>query len=216
MVDEDKLVKAGVEAALKPFADLLDKLAGPAAEEIGKTFQDRVKVFRFQRQLRMLKQVKKMLDDASLSPKRVPLKLLGPIIEAGALEEDDALQDKWAALLANASLDSNMVHPSFPEVLKQLTGLEATFLDVLWELREKQGSNPLVSTVADRLRQARRATSKESLEMEVAGDLRNRNLLRLGLIHAGFIRISTDVRSWRLTEYGYEFARACRAPQNTT
>ena len=28
MADEDKLVKAGVEAALKPFADLLDKIAG--------------------------------------------------------------------------------------------------------------------------------------------------------------------------------------------
>ncbi len=54
MADEDKIVKAGVEAALKPFADLLEKLTGPAAEEIGLTVKDHVRVFRFRRQLRLL------------------------------------------------------------------------------------------------------------------------------------------------------------------
>jgi len=214
MADEDKLVKAGFEVVFKPFMDLIEKLAGPAAEEIGRTLQDRVKVFRLQRQLRLLKQVKQMLDEAGISPKRVPFKLLGPILEAGSLEEDDALQDRWAALLANASLDGDSVHPSFPEVLKQLTSLEAMFLDVLWDLREEEDSNPLVST-AGRLREARRSTNDDSLVMDVAGDLRNRNLLRLGLIHAGFIRTLMEARTWRLTEYGYEFARSCRAPQST-
>jgi hypothetical protein len=50
MADENKLVKAGVEAALGSFADLLEKLAGPTAEEIGLTLKDHVHAFRLPRQ----------------------------------------------------------------------------------------------------------------------------------------------------------------------
>ena len=61
MADEDKLVKAVVEAALRPFADLLDKLAGPAAKELGLALKDHVRVFRFKRQLRLFERVKEIL-----------------------------------------------------------------------------------------------------------------------------------------------------------
>src|SRR5438270_2292499 len=98
MADEDKLVKAGVEAALKPFADLLEKLAGPAAEEIGLTLKDHVRVFRLKRRLRLLARVQEMLAGSNLEAHRVPLKILGPIIENATVEDDDDLQDKWAAL----------------------------------------------------------------------------------------------------------------------
>ena len=45
------IVKAGVEAAMKPVVDVIDKIVGPAAEELGHTLQDTVRVFRLQRRV---------------------------------------------------------------------------------------------------------------------------------------------------------------------
>jgi hypothetical protein len=72
MADEDKLIKAGVEAALKPFADLLEKLAGPAAEEIGFTLQDHFRASRLRRQVRLLKRTEEFLKKAELALKQFP------------------------------------------------------------------------------------------------------------------------------------------------
>lgn len=142
MADEDKLVKAGIEAALKPFTDLLEKLAGPAAEEIGLTLKDHVRVFRLKRQLRLFERVKTMLQDVEVEPKKVAIKLLVPIIENASVEEDDFLQDKWAALLANTARDSTSIHPSFLETLRQLNSMEAILLDVIWErARDREFDN---------------------------------------------------------------------------
>src|ERR1700755_3276467 len=101
MEDEDKLVRAGVEAALKPFADMLEKIAGPAAEEFGLTLKDHVRVFRLKRQIRLFKRVEEMLAEAKMEPGRVPFKLLLPMIENASIEENNELQDRWAAMLAN-------------------------------------------------------------------------------------------------------------------
>ena len=110
MADGDKLVKAGVEAAMKPFADLLDKLAGPAAEEIGLTLRDHVRVFRLKREVRLCQRV--------------------------SIEETDELQDIWANMLANAAAGGNGgsgVEPVFPLILKELGIQEVKFLDELYE-----------------------------------------------------------------------------------
>lgn len=135
MADEDKLVKAGVEAAMKPFADLLDKLAGPAAEEIGLALKDHVRVFRFKRQLRLFERVKEMLAESRMDPGRVPFKLLLPMVENASIEENDCLQDRWAAMLADASVNRE-IHPSFPEILKQLSEKEVAYLDACYEYSE--------------------------------------------------------------------------------
>lgn len=136
MADEDKLVKAGVEAALKPFADLLDKIAGPAAKELGLTLKDHFRVFRFNRELRLFERLKEMLGEAGIEAKRVPFKLLLPLIENASIEEDDDLQDRWAAMLANAAAGGNRgsgVEPVFPVILKELGIREVKFLDELYE-----------------------------------------------------------------------------------
>ncbi|HEY3769832.1 MAG TPA: Abi-alpha family protein [Candidatus Angelobacter sp.] len=136
MGDEDKLVKAGVEAALKPFADLLDKLAGPAAEEIGLTLKDHVRVFRMKRQVRLCQRVKDICADAHIEPQKVPIKVLLPLLDAAAIEETDELQDIWANMLANAAAGGNKgsgVEPVFPLILKELGIQEVKFLDELYE-----------------------------------------------------------------------------------
>ncbi|HZU32611.1 MAG TPA: Abi-alpha family protein [Candidatus Angelobacter sp.] len=135
MADEDKLVKAGVEAALKPFADLLDKLAGPAAEEIGLTIKDHVQVFRLKRRVRLLGRVREILAESGMEAGRVPFKLLFPVVENASIEEDDDLQDRWAAMLANAAGTDGRsgVEPVFPVILKELGIQDVKFLDELYE-----------------------------------------------------------------------------------
>jgi hypothetical protein len=52
-------------------------------------------------QIRLLQRAKEMIDGTGLAPKRVPLKVLLPIFENASIEDDDDLQDRWAALLAS-------------------------------------------------------------------------------------------------------------------
>jgi hypothetical protein len=214
MADEDKLVKAGVEAALKPFADLLEKLAGPAAEEIGLTIQDHFRAFRTKRQIRLFERTKEMLEEAGVDAQKVPLKLLKPLIESGSLEDNDSLQDRWAALLANAANVSSNIHPAFPEILKQLDTTEVTYMDVLYEFyrddhiaKMARRSNAIFSEVtAERLRKIRPEMSREELLAEVGLTIAGQNMTRLGLI------VQPEALPNYISPLGRAFVRACRTP----
>jgi Abortive infection alpha len=230
MADEDKLVKAGVEAAMKPFADLLDKLAGPAAEEIGLTLKDHVRVFRLKRQIRLFSRVKEMLAESSIEPGRVPLKLLLPMVENASIEENDDLQDRWAAMLANAAVNRD-IHPSFPEILKQLSEKEVAYLDACY--RYTEGKHQLAHD-----KNAHGAESQKRY-----GELDNQFLLDLGwlldftgenpqavfrqleeklkrsgfqsnVIRLGLMRTASRDLNHRLTDFAEAFVKACRPPES--
>src|SRR5712692_3782946 len=122
--------KAAVEAAM----DLFKKLAGPVFEEFGGLLQDQVKFWRFKNGVRILQKAKRFLDDAGVSPQQVSLKVLISSFGDGSLEEDEAMQDRWASLLANAADPNSEVSvlPSFAEILKELSPKEAAILDTLF------------------------------------------------------------------------------------
>jgi hypothetical protein len=219
MADEDKLAKAGFDALLKPFADLLDKLAGPAAEEIGLTLQDHVRVFRLKRQLRLLARTKEIFEAAGINPKCVPLKLLAPIMENGSLEEDDPLQDKWAALLANAA-SRDGIHPSFVEVLKQISALEAQFLDALFDLRhhngirgEKVDDSTVITLMFPHLRNDLSTKVQRANIEEIRKRFDNVGL-NLNLDRMGLIKVEKmPVRWYEFTQFGKMFVGACQYPK---
>lgn len=126
-------VVKGTKQLVAEARSLLTKLAGPAGEEAGLLLQDKVKLWRFKNQLRILSKAQQMLNDAKLIPSPVPLRTLVPLLEGAALEEDPALSDKWACLLANAGAQtiSLATHPAFPRILSEMTPGEAFFLDRL-------------------------------------------------------------------------------------
>jgi hypothetical protein len=224
MADEDKLVKAGVEAALKPFADLLEKLAGPAAAEIGLTLKDHVREFRFKRQLRLFQRTKEMLEEAGIEPKIVPFKLLGPIMESGSLEEDDILQDKWAALLSRAaSGDNDAVHPSFIEILKQISALEAQFLDALYSLRDDDGprgkgkvDDRQVITIMFPALKNELSTREQREQIAYLLSRFDESGLHLNLDRIGLVkieRLKADVFWYEMTRFGRRFVETCQSPK---
>jgi hypothetical protein len=121
------IAKAGAEALMRPFSDLIDKLAGSAAEELGLTLRDHVQVFRLKRQLRLWQRTQEMLKAAGLQPKQVPFKSLAAIVQNASMEDDDYLQDQWAALLANNAA-GNYLDRVYPEILRQLSAADAQLL----------------------------------------------------------------------------------------
>ena len=72
------------------------------------------------------------------------LEALLPLLESAALEEEDDLSSKWAALLANAATPDSPVdiYPSFPHILSQLSPREARVLDGIYDLALRLGLRP--------------------------------------------------------------------------
>jgi hypothetical protein len=135
MPDDSELIKAGteglVEGTLKSFHELMLRFLGPAADEGGVLLREIARHYH-KRAVRFLSITDSKLYEAKIEPQPVPLKLLKPIVENASLEDDDALQDIWANLLANAADPRPSAHkvlPSFPAILKELTSVDVKFLN---------------------------------------------------------------------------------------
>ena len=207
-------------AAVEEAKGLFGKFLGPACEEMGALIGEHVRVFRLKNQIRILKRAKKILATEGLEPEAVNLKTFVPLLEAGALEEDDEMAERWASLLASAATATGKqtVEPSFIEILRQLTPLQARILDAIYQHIEKS-QIPVAEwnqrgVLSDGLRQI--------LKIEVSQFLLSLdNLVRLRLI--GFPSIGLDFINnkdarFQLsnsnllcgTHLGHAFIKACR------
>jgi len=138
MADEKELLKLGVEAAVSGaiegsgFRALVQQFLGPLATEVGTGLGYVGTVLRMKLGLSMMQKASKMLSEAGIDPKPVAPKLFLPILEHASLEDDDYLQERWAALLANGvSPEDCVVSPSFPDILNQMSPREARLLDAI-------------------------------------------------------------------------------------
>jgi hypothetical protein len=131
--DEQEVLSTAVEGAIKgalaPVHEIVRDLAGPSASEIGATWSMQFRFWKIKRAARLAAKLQERLAPIGINRRPVALKLLMGTIENGAIEENDDLQDLWAALLASAA-DSRepVVHPSFPDILRQLTARDAQLL----------------------------------------------------------------------------------------
>src|SRR5262249_3995413 len=91
------------------------------------------RVWRLKRAVRLLEDVRQIASDNGLKLKPVARRVLFPILEAASLEEDKELHKRWVALLTNAARADSDVLPSFPDILRQLTGEDAQFLDEAYD-----------------------------------------------------------------------------------
>jgi hypothetical protein len=125
MTDEGDIVTSG---AGEKIGDLVNKLAGPLAEEVGMMLGDKIRVYRVKNWIKTCQKTEHVLRDAGLPANAVPPRLFLPIMEAASVEDNETIQDMRAGLLATASQDTDAVSPSFVETLKQLTPAEARYL----------------------------------------------------------------------------------------
>lgn len=126
----DLVTSTGVPAILNTVRDFFEKLAGPAAEEMGLLVSDHVRAYRVQNQVTILNRAREFLTEAGLEPSSVPLRTLAPLLEGASLEEEETLRDMWAGLVANAATEDGVrrVPPAFPEIMRQLSPLDGLIL----------------------------------------------------------------------------------------
>lgn len=212
-----------VEKLADPVVDLLKRVAGPAADEIGLTLQDAIHVYRTRRAYRLAEKFQQFVLERGIVPRSVNLKLLLPIMDNASVEEDEDLHTMWAALLTNAADPAGSdVLPSFVEVLKQLTKPEAVFL-TKFSKEEAGALSPNPGEFVITMDQAYDWWNEggDAASFEVSMD----DLHRLGLIRTrSHIEIpdpsaipqnTLDINEsgYYLTDYGVKFVFACRCPK---
>lgn len=193
MTEESKAIEEvakttgqAIEAAREAGGFIAKYISGPLEQGMG-IFEDRLKYMRWERQIRFMQRSQEFLRLAGLSaPSRaIPLKLAIPLMQGASLEEDDYLQDRWAALLVNAANGNfrGEVRRSHTVILEQLTHLDVKILDALYALPFEQSQHNGIMT-AQLPEQARVAAEKEPDSPPPAEEivLSLSNLARLGCV----------------------------------
>nr|GEU80790.1 hypothetical protein [Tanacetum cinerariifolium] len=134
LVSLPKLVIEKGEAVLKT-------LLGEAASESGAMLADVVRYIRFKNQMTIFFKASQLAEKKGLKMKPTGLKTLVPLIEACSLEEDEKIQDKWAAIIANvAALESDPVfNRNCIKLFGQLSAEELVIMDHCYEEFHKSG-----------------------------------------------------------------------------
>jgi hypothetical protein len=209
-----------IDTTTKAAKEFLEKIAGPPAEEFGLFLGDKVRRFRFEKQVKLLTDAQEILKQAGVDPKKVPLKTLCPILEGASIEDDASMSARWAALLATAANPQSTVavQPSFPEILKQLSPLEAKILDLIFAMINQIGISraewPSRGAVGKSVRDLLRLQEQV---FEIAID----NLYRLRLCSPPSTKLDfIDNKEHRfqlstkdiicITELGFSFVSACK------
>ena len=199
------------------------KLLGPVAESTGLTLQNlwdlvfgpfdsfvqKKKLIR-QRDFQDFKrnfenQVSSIPEDSLKEPK---LSILGPILEASKFYfEEKPLRDMFAALAA-ASVDERKeryMHPSFPEIIKQMSPLDAenlklfcSQLPVAEYYKEKKGSNVRQTIISNVFISNKNVSDIELQSQSIS------SLSRLGLLDVEYEKtVLADRFYWKF--YGTDY-----------
>lgn len=184
---------AAINAISKPAGELLVRLFGPLADELGKLPAGAVASWRQARLARVLGRAQERLDAAKVTPRPVDPKVLVPLLNHASLESDDGLAEMWAALLARAAAGEN-VPPVFPRILADLRPVDAQVLSLIRTRRRSVQLSALWDSIGVMKRDVR-AESVVSVDLLVAAGLVSvGKLTDDGVLHADdsdpFLRIT--------------------------
>lgn len=207
---------AEVEASAKEATEFINSIIPGFVKDFGGVLSDQVKFWRFKNQINIIQKVKNKIESSGLMVKEAPLKVLLPIIENSSLEEDESIQDKWANLLAN-SVTNHEVSPNYPEILKELSPIEVSILDQLFNEAQKESDYKK----RKELQFSKQAICSIYKLTQDKADLLIENLFRLNLcqspagsgIAVGEYKFALRTNEiFEFTSLGYDFVRLCRFP----
>lgn len=78
---QNELLKQGLQSV----GDLLKRIAGPLADEVGESLGVVARHYRFRLALKMLQKTQRMLREADIAPRAVPPRLFLPIMEGASI-----------------------------------------------------------------------------------------------------------------------------------
>jgi hypothetical protein len=163
---------------------------------------------------------KQKLKDKGVEPSEVPLKIIHPLLEASALEEEPDLQELWANLLAGAASRTMPFLPAYIDILRHLSTEEVRFLTLMiqnldkqiteWEKEEpeKQGRHPserlgFFGDLKSSFEEANGYPHGDEYAMFIKASLDN--VCRLGILR----QPSMGRPTYRLETFGAIFLEAC-------
>jgi hypothetical protein len=151
------------------------------------------------------------IEELGLPRAAVPDKLVLSILEEGAREDDESMQDRWANLIANAAtVGTADVRSAFPRILSELEPGEAATLDRLASQIGRFGPRLTVGV--------------DAMQRTESGRTELGNLNRLGLLR--YVRTmpttlgdisdeNATIRGVQFTDLGCAFLQACRTPEGS-
>ena len=200
---------------MEPFKGLLERMLGRACDEAGDILTQTVKTYGLPirqylkgRAERFARQTNRYIGGRTVHEVPVPIILV--LMEAGIKENEDDLQDRWAALFANYATGSYS-NRTFPEILKRLSRDDADLLRTCLYavLSPPAESEPLwkksLTTFIDKWN-----LSREGKGLNISYD----NLLSLRLLNDQALMYNAGRPIQEFTWLGYNFALACEAPEN--
>lgn len=175
--------------------------------------EDRLKYLRWERQIRLAERANALLKERGLAQpsRQVPLRIAIPLLQGGSLEEDDWLQDRWAALLVNAAdaAAEVEVRRAFISILEDLTPLDAVVIEKIYALDKGAdlGKEVWTTYLPDRVIVNR--PEGENLNPPPSVQVSLGNLARLGLVTTAMTWGGTAIFSCVYRTFlGCEFLRA--------
>jgi len=109
----------------------LQRVLGPIAEA-SDFFSDKIRYYRFRSAIKTIERAKVITDQSGIRPQQIPLKFLVPFLEECSYEEEDsALAEQWARLLADASKGYSPLHMAIKDILKNISAAEARMIEQL-------------------------------------------------------------------------------------
>lgn len=142
MTNKIDITSTAIEKGIDLAKDFLDKLIIPTVEETGLLLRDKVTMWRFNNQVKMLIKAKENCEKHGINPKTVSLKVLCPLLDYAGLEENEILQDKWANLLTNmVDSSQNIENHVFPYLLSQVSVDEFMMVEAVYKMRLERINN---------------------------------------------------------------------------
>jgi hypothetical protein len=203
---------------IKSSEKFIDRLYGPWLDVKGQELADRARLKQRMNLAAVANQAEDLVGDLPLH--EVPSRTLTPLVLGAANEDHPELQQRWAAMMAQAATSPNelTVPPSFPDVLKHLTALHVQVLDWMYERYIQAPDWPAVSSGDIR----RTFNLPEDDYNFIASDLHRLQLIdgRRGIENFSdyedrsqpIVTTESTYETIRLTPYGRRFIRACNPP----
>lgn len=133
---EVAIAAQGAIRVVEKSGGFMAKVLGDAPENLFGIMSDKILLWRWERQLRLIDTVEEIIKQREIEGKTrpVPPKFAFPVLEQASLESDNDLQNLWANLLANAMTpELDMPKTSYIEILKQLDPIDIRVLNLIYK-----------------------------------------------------------------------------------
>ena len=135
-MDDFDITKTLVEKGIDKVCDAISRVFGPAADELGSYFQEKVASLRNKNSGAVLEKAERNQEEIGLPKQELPLKLTTSMINEFSWEDDEYMQERWAALIANATTEGEDTtnYLSFTEILGKLSPQQVKCLDTIYKI----------------------------------------------------------------------------------